>query len=72
MWKFILLETWEFDSLEEINHTLYFGNWEKIESELRQKYPGKELSFQTVSKAHTMKQEFRVYEIIKEKREDEK
>lgn len=65
----LLLETWKFNSLEEMNHTLYFGNWNRITSDLQRKYPGKKLSFQTVSKAFNKGHEFNVYEVEREKDE---
>lgn len=65
-WKFVPLETWKFKTHSDLCHALYFGNWDRIESELKEKYSGKELSFQTVSKAHSFEQEFNVFEVIKD------
>ncbi len=43
---FILLETVKFDTFEEC-HTLAFADNSKVRNEMRQKYAGKRLSFQS-------------------------
>lgn len=50
MKNFVLLETIYFDSLEE-QHRLAFGDNKPVINEMRNKYPDKKLSFQTVMTA---------------------